>query len=424
MKKIFNIMLLLAALTMYTACHYEIDDVFDQPSAIRIQEEMKRVDDILKGAENGWLMEYYASTTYGGYNVICKFNEDNTVLAQSEIYGPATATSHYKFEQSQGVVLSFDEYNEIIHFFSDPANPAGLGEKGDGMLGDFEFRVLSAESDMVVLSGKKHGAKIVMKPMAADAVWNEYLEKVAAIETSMAAAAYVITAGDKSVIASSSYRQLTYPDEETGTEVKVPYMVTDKGFLLYKEIVFNGKTVNEFIYSAEDGKCYAEGDNTVSLEIRLTPLSEAIQTGHWFLHSSGISESALPYFLAAKEGSAAEGEVIQYMLIGDGSIFGPSYNTGWGIVFVSGRYLGTIYFEPTIVDDDTISLKFIGADSSNGAYYLQFCNYGGLTQVLTGTFDLATDDLKNPGYITLTDTNKPENVITVFPQIISTPFEQ
>ncbi len=423
MKKIFNTMILLASLILYPACHYEIDDVFDKSSAIRVQEEIERVDGILKGAENGWLMEYYASTTYGGYNVICKFSEGNTVLAQSEIYGPVTASSHYKFEQSQGVVLSFDEYNEVIHFFSDPANPADIGENGDGMLGDFEFRVISAEEDMVVLSGKKHGARIIMKPMAKDAVWTEYLEKVLVVEENMAAAAYIITAGDKSVIASSSYRQLTYPDDATGTDVKVPYLITDKGLLLYKELTFNGKTVKEFIYSEADGKCYAEGDNSVSIEVRLTPLSEIIQTGHWFLHASGISESALPYFLAAKEGSAGEGEVIQYMLLGTGSIFGASYNTGWGIVFVSGGYLGTIYFTPTIVDDDTITLEFSGADSSNGAYYLSYCNYGGITQVLTGTFDLSTDNLKNPGYITLTDANKPENAITVFPQVISAPFE-
>ena len=31
---------------------------------------------------------------------------------------------------SASIVLSFDEYNKVIHFFSDPANPDGIGDNG------------------------------------------------------------------------------------------------------------------------------------------------------------------------------------------------------------------------------------------------------------------------------------------------------
>ncbi len=424
MKKIINIILVLASVVLIPACHYEIDDVFDQPSAIRIQEEIEKVDGILKGAENGWIMEYYGATQYGGYNLLCKFNDDDTVLAQSEWY-EGTATSHFKFEQSQGVVLSFDEYNEVIHFYSDPANPAGIGENGEGMEGDFEFRVISANADEVVLKGKKHGAKIIMKPMPADLTWDVYLEDVLAVEEAMAAAAYVITAGDNSVIASASYRQLTFTDTETGLAINVPYMVTDKGFRLYKELTFGGKTAKEFVYSTTDDKCYAEDDNTFSIAVRLTPLSELIQTSYWFMDGGSMSDAALVPFMAAAEGDKAVGEAIDYMLIGTGGVFGAGYNTGWGVVFLSGGgYVGTYYYEPTIIDDDTIKLTYKGADSSNGPWYITNANFGGVVQICNDTFDLSTDDLKNPSYITLTSATNSDVYFTVYPRIIAYPFGQ
>ncbi len=422
MKKIFNIILVLASVALIPACHYEIDDVFDQPSAIRIQEEIARVDGILKGAQNGWLMEYYGATRYGGYNLLCKFNDDDTVLAQSEWYEDS-ATSHFKFEQSQGVVLSFDEYNKVIHFYSDPANPAGIGDNGDGMYGDFEFRVISASEEEVILKGKKHGATIIMKPMPTDLIWEEYLEDVLAVEDAMAAAAYVITAGDNSVIANASYRQLTFTDAETGLSINVPYMVTDKGFRLYRELTLNGKTAKEFVYSAEDEKCYAEDDNTFSIEVRITPLSEVITTGYWFFTQQYMSQTVLDTFMIAKEGSASESEVIYYMYLGTGDLFGPSYNAGWGFVFRSGGYVGTIKFGVTIVDDDTVTLAVTGADN-NGTYYYNNCGYNQVAGLLTGTFDLATDNLKNPSYIQMTSTANPDVTMTTVPNPAAFPLGQ
>lgn len=422
MKKIFNILFMAASLMLYPACQYQMDDVFEESSAIRVQEEMKRIDKVLKAAGNGWIMEYYAATKYGGYNIICKFNEDNTVLAQSEILGDKTAVSHYKFEQSQGVVLSFDEYNEVIHYFSNPANPDGIGDDGDGMLGDFEFRVLSADEDLVVLKGKKHGSRVVMRRLEQGVEWSGYFAKVLEMEETMSAAAYVLTFGDESVIASASYRQLSFMDPATGVAVNVPYIFTDKGYRLYSDLTYKGKTAGEFIYSAADEKCYSPDDNTVSIEIKITPLSELMQSGYWFLSEEGMSQSTLAYFLKAKEGSANEGESIVYMFIGTGEIFGPDFNTGWGVVFQSGRYAGTLYLTPTAVDDNTITLQYSGADKSNGAYYVANCNYGEIGNVLSSTFDLTTDNPRNPSWIKLQDTGNTDNYLTLYARTINYPF--
>src|SRR3712207_8641346 len=54
-----------------------------------------------------------------------------------------------------------------------PISVAEVGVAGRGFEGDFEFRVLSAAADSVVLEGKKHGARIVMTPMPAETKWVE-----------------------------------------------------------------------------------------------------------------------------------------------------------------------------------------------------------------------------------------------------------
>ena len=73
MKKILNILLILALSVIYTSCSNEVDDVFDKSSALRMQEALKNYKAVLTAPANGWLMEYYGNTDYGGYNMFVKF---------------------------------------------------------------------------------------------------------------------------------------------------------------------------------------------------------------------------------------------------------------------------------------------------------------------------------------------------------------
>ena len=157
MKKIHLTFLWLAIVAAFTACKNEVDDVFDKSSAQRATEAIATCRQTLVGATNGWVMEYYGDTQYGGYNVLAKFDDNSLVTVQNEAYqSNKTFTSHFKLEQSQGVILSFDGYNDAFHYFSDPNNPDGIGDNGKGMLGDFEFRVLKVSADSILLRGKKH----------------------------------------------------------------------------------------------------------------------------------------------------------------------------------------------------------------------------------------------------------------------------
>lgn len=418
MKK-FNIFLMLAMLL--AACTPRIEDVFDQSSAIRIREEIARTAEVLTGAQNGWVMEYYAATKYGGYNVICKFSDDNTVTVQNELFGEQTATSHYKIDQSQGVVLSFDEYNELFHYFSTPSNPDGVGSNGDGMLGDFEFRVLSVNADEVMLEGKKHGSRITMKPLAKDVEWNVYLADVTEMESNMAASFYNLHLGDITVTASASYRMLSFTDAESGNAINIPFIYTPEGYKFYKELDYAGKKVSELKYSAEDGNCYAD-DKSVYIEVRPVPLSEAITSSPWYFSGADGSMSAatLEKFLECKAGSAGEKENIGFMYLGTGLT--AATQSKWGVGFISGNYYGMLFFSGTAVDDNTITIKYTGHDGGNGQWYMQNAGYSVLTTVLGSTFKLSTDNQRNPSYIKMEDTANAGNWMILYAAEVNLPF--
>ena len=129
MRKLYNIIIAIVAIVSLASCTGEVDDIFDRSSADRMTEAIATDRQMLVDAPNGWLMQYFCENTYGGYNVFVKFNDDNTATVANEVFELGSReTSHYKLEQSMGVVLSFDEYNELFHFFSAPANPNGIGD--------------------------------------------------------------------------------------------------------------------------------------------------------------------------------------------------------------------------------------------------------------------------------------------------------
>jgi len=416
MKKIYNILFFLLAAFTYTSCTSEVDDVFDKSSADRMAEALNADKQMLVDAPNGWLMEYFCEDTYGGYNMFVKFNADNTVTVANEVAAAgARQTSHYKLEQSMGVILSFDEYNELFHFFSDPANPSGIGDNGVGMRGDFEFRVISAEADRFELQGKKHGARVVMTRVADNTDWDSYIADVVAMEENLSYAKYQLNiAGAEPLMMARSYRNFTYHDAESGQDVSIPFIVTPEGLKLSTPIVYGGKNINMLAYDGDESWSAAD-DKTVDIQPVLPSLVEQLTdvSMFWSFIQGEMSSKSTLYFKKAEDGSASEGENIVFMALG---VNPNAANVGWGLFFRSGNYMGIISMNITVIDDTHISLSAKGYDG-NGQYYYQIGYNYVASGILNGTFELSTDNPKNPSYIrmTRTDGNDAGEYIDVFP---------
>ena len=166
MKAKYLLLIGLFAATM-VACSRDEESLFDKPAAVRAQEAIDNAFDVLTTAENGWEMAYFPNLEADakGYNMVLKFNKNGNVSVTAK---NATTTgnkivtdtaSTWAVKSDYGPILTFDTYNDVFHAFSDPK------ENGAGMLGDYEFLILKATPELVILKGKKHSAYTVMRPM-------------------------------------------------------------------------------------------------------------------------------------------------------------------------------------------------------------------------------------------------------------------
>lgn len=423
MKKIFNMLLFLAAMTFATSCTSEVDDAFPQSSAQRMAETVSSTKATLQSSPTGWLMRMYGDLDFGGYTVLCKF-EGDYVSVMSEIYGPAdTVTSHYKVEQSAGTILSFDEYNRIFHFFSDPANPAGLGLNGKGFLGDLEFRVLKATSDSIIMTGKKHGNRIVMTPAPED--WAGYINKVYDMEDFITSASYALKAGDMTLPTKSSYRLFEATNPTTGEVTDLPYIVTDKGVEFYKTYTINGKAIKGFTCT---GEVWPElSDATTTLAPVITPLNQLLVSNKWYFSFSNISPYGQPYWKEFQSGLAT---VLGMSLAQASFGFCDLEGSGFGFQCLVSGYSGAMYWTYQFVGDDQITITFTkkgDANPGNGPFFYSNCklNYALFPFGIDGkarTFKLETDRLSNPSYILMTDTSNPDNWFKLSAKAITNPF--
>lgn len=433
MKKIYNILFTLIAVLSFTSCSNDIDEVFDKPSAERVNDAIAEYKTVLTSAENGWLMKYYpkANTKYGGYNLLLKFGTDGNVTAMSDALGADTkATSHYKLEQSASIVLSFDEYNKVIHFFSDPANPAGVGDNGKGMEGDLEFRVLTATADSVVMLGKKRGTKIVMTPMAKDADWAETISHIDDLEQEMQFPKYTCEVNDVKYVATSSYRTITFTSSnaEEGSTTE-PYIVTDKGIEFYEPITLNGVTIKGFNYVGGDNYEFDATSGSAKMYGIIPPLTSQLQNGNWFFSVKNMGTYGQAYWNKCYEicqGEEVGGEEMSYAFFGTSSF--SSSNGKYGFVFVSAnKYAGCLNCTATPVDDTHITLKFALSGDSNGIFYYNSGGYKYIIAALTAgskgkTYSIEGNDLKSPTVLKLVDVDNPDNYYILSKNTVLYPY--
>lgn len=444
MRKFFSLLLAaIATAGIYTSCTPEVDDVFDKSSAERISDALAADKQILVSAANGWRMEIYGNTDFGGYNLFLKFANDNTVEVASETtYDPATGegadvrkTSHYKLEQSAGAVLSFDEYNELFHFFSDPANPAGMGTNGKGFEADLEFRILSASPDSVVMKGKKHNKKIVLLPLENSDV-TKTIKDIANVKAEMESGNYTVTVGDKTYPAMLSYRNLTIvTTNEDGErlDVRAPFCVTTQGYKLYEPVTIDGHTLTGFQYVPNSLEYPDYKDSSVKLTAIVPPLNQQFVNSVWYptfselgsfgqLYWGYMQENVLPVI----NGAGYPGGLDYFYFGFEDGQFGAWYK-------IIG-YWGLNCFDYQLIGEDEITLVYNKVDAYNGTTFIGsgFLNVAAYLVAPFGceadatptarTFKMTTDNIKNPSWILLTDKDDPNNTIKMYASEIYQPY--
>lgn len=268
LKNILRYTALSLAVMTAASCLKDQQDIFDKTASARMQEFLENARTILTGAEHGWRMEYF--TDYGGYNYALKF-KDGEVTASSEMKPGQTVTSYFKLTTDDGPVLSFDTHNEILHFFATPSQ-----SEFEGKGGDFEFIILSAEPDEIVLKGERSGKIARLYPL--DRPVADYTQKMAEIIRNLLVLGFDCDIdGDTSWSGrfDLSNRSVVFGryDQDgivIGEEIEQSFIYTETGVKLYSPIVVNEQSISVFDVSNVPGPVVTDNDR-VKITARAIP---------------------------------------------------------------------------------------------------------------------------------------------------------
>lgn len=337
-NNILKLLLLLLPLFVFQSCMKDQEDVFNEPSSLRMQNTLDKTRKVLEGSDKGWIMDYYVGDNqqYGGYAFTVKF-DSLTCTASSEL-SAETATSYYKLTTDDGPVLTFDTYNTVLHALATPS-----ADNYEGFHADYEFIILSADANEVVLQGKKTGSIMKMHPLTETP--SAYLSNVKSIVDN-----FVIDGAYGSVNNTSldmlvdiDNRQIEYYIKNDSTMVGLTaFTMTDKGVRLYEPITVDGKKLQNFTFDA--GKttltCSDVPDVTLKGTLPVGYFKYSDYAGDYSFTYSPVSGAKTKTTMDVKLTPSGDGTT--YKLDGLNSNFSPvlKYNKSKGILELNSQVIG------------------------------------------------------------------------------------
>ena len=239
-----------ALLLLALGCSPDTENVFGSSPAERQQQAAERYASILEGQQSGWSLDFYPSELeLGGIAYTAQFADGKATLAceqpinNSAVNGQFKAaqpvTSDYRIVNGRGVVLTFDTYNALLHYWSQPS-----GTDYDGYASDYEFTFVSASPDSVILRGVKHGNLLRMYPLKEPSA--DYLQKVADMRTELSPITRKRLAVDGSPVDIPLTMMESHFQYTTDSTIHtVPYVYTPAGLRLYAPVTIGGATLFE-----------------------------------------------------------------------------------------------------------------------------------------------------------------------------------
>ncbi len=167
------------------ACSRDEESLFDKNASERAQEALDNANEVLIAPEFGWEMIYFANPASKGYNLIVKFDKDGRFIATAKNRETTNnniltdSVSTWQVKLDYGPILTFDTYNDVLHAWADP------GTDGDGLLGDYEFLILSATPERIKLKGKKHSSYCYLYPLTEQVEPATYFADVEAMQSKL-----------------------------------------------------------------------------------------------------------------------------------------------------------------------------------------------------------------------------------------------
>ena len=254
-------------LGLLASCSPETENVFGDSPAQRQQKATEQYYQILEGNEYGWAVDFYPSDLeYGGIAYTAQFMDGQVTLACEQpidnrsVSGSYAAgqevTSDYQIVNGRGVMLTFDTYNPLLHYWSQPS-----GTDFDGYASDYEFTFVSASASEVVLRGVKHGNLLRMYPLSEESA--TYINKVVSMRQQVGPDTRKRIVVDGTTIPATIMENHMEYDAD-GQSQNMPYVYTAKGLRFYQPVTLAGVSALELQYD-EQSKSLRSDDGRMQL---------------------------------------------------------------------------------------------------------------------------------------------------------------
>ena len=275
-KYIFQVSLAACFAWALASCVQDEKEIFEKSASLRMNEALVNAKNVLTAAPNGWVMYYYpeGDQIYGGYVHTMKFSDDGEVTVRSELFEDSY-TSRFSMLPDDGPVLSFDTNNYAFHYFATPSGDSKnqYGESGryQAYKGDFEFMIMKATPEEVVLNGKRTRNKIHMYPLTESP--DALMEKVLDMSENLFVSSFTGTIGSDpaTIYLSLGNRQATITLPEKAGEdgeplsAKVAYSLTEDGISFYEPVEIGSYTLSALNFDKDTQKLLLDNPS-VSLQ--------------------------------------------------------------------------------------------------------------------------------------------------------------
>lgn len=234
---------------IFVSCSSHEDEVFDKSASQRIAEAVNIDNEVLESATNGWELHYYTGKDYSrnGYTFLVKFKNGKAIVAADFAGSDSTSTSKYELKRDRGVILTFNTFNEIMHEMAQ-AFPSNV----DGEQGDYEFLILKATRDSVLLKGKKWDNHMTMTRLPDNVNWKERLDSIINIEENIPSLFTIKGRNNETLgrmILDGSTRQLTGTIGDAQTPFSTIVSFSNNKMVLAQNIKIDGKEYSSFNFN-------------------------------------------------------------------------------------------------------------------------------------------------------------------------------
>ncbi len=265
MKKILLYIMVVVGMASLQSCLHDDKDLFSESAADRLEHAAEETKQILESSESGWALQYYLGEQYtgSGLTYLCKFKNGKADVTVDLLGDPSNIShSSYDVIKDQGPVLTFNTFNEWMHYF---ANPNSDGTTNGG---DFEFAIMKVSQDTIDLKGRTTGNKMRLIRLPEGTSWESYLNAIGDFEENMFGSYRVMADGAEQGIITfdSDNRQFSYVDANKQA-VTYPYCPTPNGVAMPVSLVDDA---SNFVLQS-DGFNMAASDASEGKSVILEP---------------------------------------------------------------------------------------------------------------------------------------------------------